>query len=104
MAESKTRAAVKTDAPIPEELEANTAPDPEELVTVELFRDNEKYKDDVFVSVNGERVQIKRGVPVQIKRKFAEVLEHSHAQDMATARMIERESAQYKAEATARNV
>ena len=31
-----------------------------ELVEVKLFKDNNKYKDDVFVSINGENCVIKR--------------------------------------------
>lgn len=69
----------------------------EELVTVRLFKDGGRYKDDVFVAVNGERVQIKRGEPVAIKRKFADVLEQSMSQDAATASLIERQSAEYEA-------
>lgn len=81
------------------------AADPgEELVTVQLFKDNERYKDDVFVAVNGERCQIQRGVPVQIKRKFAQVLEQSAAQDQATAALIQRESASYRAKARELNI
>lgn len=60
-----------------------------ELVEVKLFKDNNKYKDDVFVSVNGENCLIKRGERVKIKRKFAEVLEQSDMQDAQTARLIE---------------
>ena len=40
----------------------------EELVSIRLFKDNDKYKDDVFVAVNGEAIQIKRGETVKIKR------------------------------------
>lgn len=76
----------------------------DELVSIQLFKDNDKYKDDVFVAVNGERVQIKRGQPVQIKRKFADVLEQSMRQDTATANMIERQSADFQAKAKALNV
>ena len=39
-----------------------------ELVEVKLFKDNNKYKDDVYVSVNGENCVIKRGEKVKIKR------------------------------------
>ena len=60
-----------------------------ELVEVKLFKDNSKYKDDVFVSVNGDNCLIKRGERVKIKRKFAEVLEQSDMQDAQTARLIE---------------
>lgn len=61
----------------------------EEYVEVKLFKDNDKYKDDVFVSVNGENCVIKRGERVKIKRKFAEVLDHSEHQDYETSKMIE---------------
>jgi len=64
----------------------------EEYVDVELFRDNDKYKDDVFVAVGGENCLIKRGVPVRIKRKFALVLNQSRLQDMKTAALIAAES------------
>lgn len=71
---------------------AESAPkhDPgEDLVTVELFKDNGKYKDPLLLAVNGERVMIERGVPVQIKKKFFWALEQSQLQDKNTARMIE---------------
>ncbi|MBD5161429.1 MAG: hypothetical protein HDT14_05330 [Oscillibacter sp.] len=74
------------------------------MVSIRLFKDNDKYKDDVFVAVNGERVQIKRGETVMIKRKFADVLEQSMKQDMATAGLIERESTRYDEEAKARGL
>lgn len=76
----------------------------EEKVPVRLFRDGGRYKDDVFVAVNGERIQIKRGETVYIKRKFAEVLEQSLEQDAKTAAMIERSSADYRDEARAHGV
>ena len=47
----------------------------EELVPVRLFKDGKDYKDDVFVSVNGENCVIKRGVDVMVKRKFKAVLD-----------------------------
>ena len=68
--------------------EPETAPDPNEPVPFYLFRDNDKYKDDVFVAVNGESCQIQRGKQVMIKRKFAEVLQRSMDQDMRTAELI----------------
>ena len=61
----------------------------DEYVEVKLFKDNDKYKDDVFVSVNGENCVIKRGERVKIKLKFAEVLDHSEHQDYETSKMIE---------------
>ena len=62
-------------------------PDPfmEEYVEVQLFRDGKDYRDDVFVSCNGENCLIKRGVPVRIKRKFALILEQSTRQEVSAA-------------------
>ena len=60
----------------------------EELVEVKLFKDSDRYKDDVFVGCNGENVVIQRGVRVKIKRKFAEILDHSELQDYETTELI----------------
>lgn len=67
--------------------EKKTRPE-DELVTVQLFKDSNKYKDDVTLHVNGQNVVIQRGKPVQIKKKFAEVLEHSLEQDARTSDLI----------------
>ena len=83
---------------------APAAPKPNDLVPIRLFKDNDKYKDDVFVAVNGRSFQIKRGETVQVPAYVAEVLEQSMAQDNATANLIERESSAYAAEAKARNI
>ena len=66
-----------------------------ELVPVKLFKDNNKYKDDVFVAVNGENCVIKRGEKVMVKRKFAEVLELSDNQDYETSLLIEKRSSEF---------
>lgn len=79
-------------------------PEPEKLVPVKLFKDNDKYKDDVFVAVNGRSFQIRRGETVMVPDYVAAVLEQSMAQDNATANLIERESGAYAAEAKARNI
>ena len=67
----------------------------EELVEIKLFKDTGKYKDDVFVAVNGESIAIKRGERVRIKRKFAEVLDNSEHQDYETSRLIEAKSEEF---------
>ncbi len=56
-----------------------------ELVTVKLFKDNYKYKDDVFVAVNGVGMIVPRGKEVQIPRKYAIALKNSEAQDSFAA-------------------
>lgn len=103
VADAKAQAK-KVQAAAEETAKTQDADPGEELVSVRLFKDNDKYKDDVFVAVNGERIQIKRGETVKIKKKFADVLEQSMQQDMATANMIEQKSAEYEAKAKALGV
>ena len=88
-----------TEAQEPEVIEAveTVAGDPgEELVTVQLFKDNDRYRDDLFVAVNGERILIQRGVPVQIKRKFAEVIENSQKLEQQTDALMQRMADDYE--------
>lgn len=66
----------------------------EELVEIKLFKDNAKYKDPVFVAVNGENCVIERGIRVKIKRKFAEVLDNSDIQDYEASRYMDAKSAE----------
>jgi hypothetical protein len=66
-----------------------------ELVEVKLFKDNNKYKDDVFVAVNGENCVIKRGERVKVKRRFANVLDLSDMQDYETSLLIEKKSSEF---------
>ena len=37
-----------------------------EEVEIQLFKDSGKYKDDVYVAVNGKNFLIQRGVPVKV--------------------------------------
>lgn len=50
-------------------------------VKIRLFKDNQNYTGDVFVSVNGENYLIKRGVTVEVPDYIAEVLESSQRED-----------------------
>ncbi len=65
-------AAVQPPCPAGEELVSYTAP--------LLPWRNER---DIFVSVNGESIRIKRGETVQIRRKFLEVIENAQRQEGA---------------------
>ena len=67
-----------------------------EYVAVKLFRDNDRYRDDVYVAVNGRNCVIKRGEWVKVKRKFALVLDQSEIQDMKTAELLEAEQNRYR--------
>ncbi|MBR7112265.1 MAG: hypothetical protein IKC75_05035 [Clostridia bacterium] len=62
-----------------------------EYVEIRLFKDNEKYKDDVYVAINGKNCVIRRGVWTRIRRKFAMLLDQSEIQDLRTAELMERE-------------
>jgi len=66
-----------------------------EYISVKLFKDNDRYRDDVYVAVNGQNCIIKRGEWVKVKRKFALVLDASEIQDMRTAEFIEREQKRF---------
>lgn len=66
----------------------------EELVDIKLFKDTGKYKDDVTVGLNGEFIRIKRGERVQIKRKFANVLDDAEEQEYKAAMMIDKLSSE----------
>ena len=66
-----------------------------EYISVKLFKDQDRYRDDVYVAVNGQNCIIKRGEWVKIKRKFALVLDASEIQDMKTAEFIEREQRRF---------
>lgn len=73
-----------------------------ELVTVRLFKDSDKYKDDVFVAVNGRNYQIQRGKEVQVPRCVAEILNASEEQDTRTAELIAQKSAEFDEETAKR--
>lgn len=91
-AQAAVKEPVKVDAgPSKEELERA-----HEKVPVELFKDNNLYKDDVYVAVNGENIKIKRGRRVEIDRMFKEVLDNSRRQDTASAELNERLQDEYE--------
>ena len=60
-----------------------------EMVKIRLFKDNARYKGDVFVGLNAATFKIQRGVDVEVPRGVAEILEHSETQDAKTMQRIE---------------
>lgn len=64
----------------------------DQKVRVRLFKDTERYKDDVTVIHNGRAWKIKRGVDVEVPMYIALILQQSLTQDERTALMIQRES------------
>ena len=66
-----------------------------EYVEIRLFKDNEKYKEDVYVAINGKNCIIRRGVWTRIRRKFALLLDQSEIQDLRTAELMEKEATRF---------
>ncbi len=63
-------------------------PHAEEYVNYTFFKDNGDYSDDVFISVNGEKIVCQRGVPVKIKRKFVWAYEQAQKQQEKAAMIV----------------
>lgn len=61
----------------------------EEMVVIELYKDSERYKDDLFVGRNGMTYLIKRGVPVKVPKGIAEIIENQIKMDNLAADKIE---------------
>ena len=75
-----------------------------EYVEVRLFKDNEKYKDDVYVAINGQNCVIRRGVWTRIRRKFAMLLDQSEIQDLRTAELMAGEALHFAEESRRRGL
>lgn len=56
--------------------------DPDELVSYTAPLLPGSQQKDVFCAVNGETCVVKRGIPVQIKRKFYDVLMNAQQQQL----------------------
>ena len=67
-----------------------------EPVKIRLFRDNDRYRDRVYVAVNGRNCLIERGKWITVKRKFALVLDQSEIQDMCAATLAEAEQDRFR--------
>lgn len=65
-----------------------TAMKPEKkTVKVRLYKDNDKYKRDVQVIVNGKVFIIKRGMEVEVPDYVAEVLDNAQKQNQYAMEM-----------------
>ena len=61
---------------------AASAEDPMEYVDhAPLFKDGERYKFPLNVTINGVKYSVPRGVPLRLPRVVAEVIDQSIAQD-----------------------
>lgn len=87
MAETVKKTAVKE-----EEVKKMTGWEP---VQIRLFKDNNKYKEPLYVSVNNRSFHIPRGITVTVPYCIAKVIEQSQAQDERTAMTIEHLVSEY---------
>lgn len=69
-----------------------------EYVDVRLFKDNGKYKEPLYVGINGKNCMIPRGEFVRIKRKFAFLIEQSEIQEMKAAETLQQAKDRYAQE------
>ena len=65
-------------------------------VTIKLFKDNGRYRDDVYVSVNDRSFLIKRGVEVTVPRFVEQALKNSLSQDEYVASLVEKLQSDYE--------
>jgi hypothetical protein len=56
--------------------------------TIRLFYDGDKYKDPLFVGINGMTWLVQRGVDVEVPEEVYEVLIHQQEQDQKTSSLI----------------
>lgn len=59
-------------------------------IKIRLYKDNDKYKDDVQVIVNGKVFLIKRGIEVEVPDFVAEALENAQIQAQYAAEYSEK--------------
>lgn len=71
-----------------EERAVKTGLDSEEKVRLHLFKDSERYADDLVVGINGCLYQIKRGEDVMVPKSVYEVVMNSMKQDEIAAQSM----------------
>lgn len=84
--ETVEKAEAATEAKTEAAAEAKAEEKDDDMVTIHLFKDDDRYAAPVFVGVNGDSYLIQRGIDVKVPKAVAEVLEHSIKQDAEAAR------------------
>lgn len=67
-----------------------------DLVRYKAFKDNDKYKDDITVIVNGKIWRIKRGEWVELPQYVIDVIEQGNDQSEAASKFAESKENEYK--------
>jgi hypothetical protein len=76
----------------------------DQRVPIMLYKDAEKYKDDVVIAINGEKIQIQRGIQVYVKRKFLHIIENQYRQQMVAADLQDSLADQYASDSRLRGI
>ena len=84
--ETEAMAEAMAEAKAEEKAEEKAEAKDDGMVTIHLFKDDDRYAAPVFVGVNGDSYLIQRGIDVKVPKAVAEVLEHSIKQDAEAAR------------------
>ena len=71
---------------------ANIAPSEpmKEMITIQLHKDTGKCSQPLTVTINGVSTVIPRGIPVQVSKDVADVIEMKNMQDSNTVDLITR--------------
>lgn len=69
---------------------------PKKKVTIELFKDDYRYKEPLFVGINGQTWLIKRGVPVEVDDYVADFIEQQKAEEARIMRRVDQEEREYQ--------
>ena len=81
--------AAKAENTAKEQQEVQQTEQKKDTVRFTLFKDNDKYKSDLFVGVNGKSYLVKRGVEVELPRGVYETIKNSEAQMVAAGETME---------------
>lgn len=69
---------------------------PKKKVTIELFKDDYRYKEPLFVGINGRFMLIQRGVPVEVDDYVADFIEQQKSEEARIMRKVEQEEREYQ--------
>lgn len=67
-----------------------------EYVKVKLFKDDYRYKNDLYVGINGKDWLIKRGKEVTLPKYVAEFIEKAMAEEARIWEKVEQEEVEFK--------
>lgn len=75
--------------------------EPQRKVTIELFKDDYRYKEPLFVGINGRTWLIQRGVPVEVDDYVADFIEQMKSEEARIMRRVEAEEREYNQDTAA---